>query len=275
MKSESFLVRENRRIAEDVFDLHLTGDASSLTRPGQFVNIAVDGCFLRRPLSVCDHTADSLRLIYKTIGRGTTRLSVYKTGQALDLLLPLGNGFTPVEKATEKEAPPLLIGGGLGTPPLFALAKALLHRGEKPDIVLGFNGKSDVFLIDEFSALGLSVTLCTVDGSCGRKGTVLDALLPLAAMPTPNPTASSSVASPSGTASSIAAPRRFYTCGPLPMMKAVYHLAKKSGWRGQFSLEERMGCGFGACMGCSMQMRTRTIRLCKEGPVVAQEDLPW
>lgn len=274
MKSESFLVRENRRIAEGVYDLHLIGDASSLMRPGQFVNIAVDGCFLRRPLSVCDYTKDSLRLIYKTIGHGTTRLCLCKAGQALDLLLPLGNGFTPIEKASEKEAPPLLIGGGLGTPPLFALAKALLHHGERPDIILGFNGKADIFLVDEFSALGLSVTLCTVDGSCGRKGTVLDALLPLTA-PSPSPIASSFGPSSSFTSSSIVSPRRFYTCGPLPMMKAVYHLAKKSGWRGQFSLEERMGCGFGACMGCSMQTRNGTIRLCKEGPVVAQEDLPW
>ena len=242
MKQSIFTITENLPLTESVFRLKLDGDTSAVTAPGQFVNIRLDGLFLRRPISVCDCENGILTLIVKIVGRGTEQMSRMKPGDTLDVLTGLGNGYD-VTKAGDH---PLLLGGGVGVPPLYRLAKVLREEGKPVSVVMGFNKKDEVFYEDEFRALGCDVTVTTADGSYGTKGFVTDAL--------------------------PADYSYFYTCGPEPMLKAVYRATKTSG---QFSFEERMGCGFGGCMGCSCQTVTGTKRICREGPVLVKEELIW
>lgn len=237
-----YRVEYNKMLTSDVRELRLSGDTGAITAPGQFVNIRLDGLFLRRPISVCDWDREGLTLVYKVVGKGTAALDEAEPGQDLDLLCGLGNGFN-VEKCGRRT---LVIGGGVGTPPMYGLAKALLRAGKEPVAVLGFNRKDEIFYEEEFRALGVETTVATVDGSCGVKGFVT------AAMPE--------------------AYDYFCACGPLPMLRAVYDATATSGL---LSFEERMGCGFGACMGCSCQTKSGGKRLCKEGPVLEKEEIIW
>ena len=234
MKQVLFSVKENTPL--------FTGDCSDITAPGQFVNIKIDGLFLRRPISVCDRTDNELTIIYKVVGNGTDEMSRMENGQILDVLTGLGNGYD----LTLCGENPLLLGGGVGVPPMYMLAKKLIEQGKSVSVILGFNTESEVFYENEFKALGCDVTVSTVDGSYGKKGFVTDAL-----------------------------PENysyFYCCGPEPMLKAVFKGTKTSG---QFSFEERMGCGFGACMGCSCKTVTGYKRICKDGPVLKKEEILW
>ncbi|MBR0140228.1 MAG: dihydroorotate dehydrogenase electron transfer subunit [Firmicutes bacterium] len=242
MKDVIMTVKENRPIAPQVFKMKLSGDCGEITAPGQFVNIKLDGLYLRRPISVCDLEGNVLTIIYKVVGRGTEQMSGMKEEESLQVLTGLGNGYE-LSCAGEK---PLLIGGGVGVPPMYLLAKKLIEQGKAPSVVLGFNTKSEIFYEEEFKALGCPVTVTTVDGSYGIKGFVTDGL-------------------PEGYT-------YFYCCGPEPMLKAVY---KKTETSGQFSFEERMGCGFGACMGCSCKTVTGYKRICKDGPVLRKEEILW
>ena len=243
MKQEIFKIISNENIAPSVYKMVLAGDTSDITAPGQFVNIKLEGFYLRRPISICDYDGGSLTLIYKTVGGGTENLSLKKSGEELDLLISLGNGFD-TRKSGEK---PLVIGGGVGIPPLYALCKKLISEGKKPAVILGFNTKSEIFYENEFKALGCEVFVTTADGSHGIKGFVTAAM---------DKTDYSYI----------------YSCGPLPMFKAVNASAATSG---QFSFEERMGCGFGACMGCSLMTRNGAKRVCKDGPVFEREEIEW
>ena len=242
MKQGIFEIMENRPLNTEVMCLRLRGDTGAITRPGQFVNIKIDGCFLRRPLSVCDWDADSLTVVYRVVGRGTEQLSRTQSG-SLDILTGLGNGFD-LAPAGER---PLLIGGGLGFTPLYALAKHLIAQGKRPQVLLGFATAAQAVYEEEFKALGCDVTLCTEDGSRGVKGYVTQTM--------------------EGLDYSY-----FYTCGPEAMFKAVNDCAVTSG---QFSFEQRMGCGFGACMGCSCETLYGVKRICKEGPVLRKEEIRW
>ena len=242
MKQGIFTVTENTPIAKSVYKMTLSGDTSGITAAGQFVNIKLDGCFLRRPISVCDCTDGCLTIIYKVVGSGTELMSTYTAGTQLDVLTGLGNGYD-LSLCGDTA---LLLGGGVGVPPLYLLAKRLISEGKKVFAVLGFNTADEVFYENEFRALGCEVTVTTADGSRGVKGFVTDAL-----------------------------PENydyFYCCGPEPMLKAVY---KKTVTQGQFSFEERMGCGFGACMGCSCKTITGFKRICKDGPVLKKEEILW
>ena len=235
-------VLRNRPLTEDVWKLILRGDTGEIRNPGQFVNLKLSGLYLRRPLSVCNLEGDTLTLIYKTVGIGTERLSRMLPGQTLPVLTGLGNGYDTALSGDR----PLLLGGGVGVPPLYYLARLLCAEGKQVSVVLGFNRASEVFYENEFRALGASVTVTTVDGSYGRKGFVTDAL-----------------------------PENysyFYTCGPEPMLKAVF---AKTVTSGSFSFEKRMGCGFGACMGCSCRTITGNKRICREGPVLQKEEILW
>ncbi len=242
MKQGIFKIKSNIALTDTVYKMVLSGDTSAITAPGRFVNIRLDGLFLRRPISVNDCVGDELTLIYKVVGKGTEQMAAMTAGQTLDILTGLGNGYD-LAPAGDK---PLLLGGGVGVPPLYMLAKALIAKGAKPTVVLGFNTKAEVFGEADFTALGCDVTVTTVDGSYGVKGFVTDAL--------------------------PADYTYFYTCGPEPMLKAVYRATNTSG---QFSFEERMGCGFGACMGCSCHTVTGNKRICKEGPVLVKEEILW
>ena len=242
MKQGIFTVKENSRIAKNVFRMRLEGDCSDITRPGQFINIKLDGKFLRRPISVCDVEGNTVTVIYKVVGSGTGIMSVLPCGSALDILTGLGNGYDTSVSGNDV----LLLGGGVGVPPLYLLAKKLIAEGKSVTAVLGFNTADEAFYEDEFRALGAAVTVATADGSRGVKGFVTDAL----------PESYS----------------YFYTCGPEPMLKAVYKATKSDG---QFSFEERMGCGFGACMGCSCKTVTGYKRICKDGPVLLKEEILW
>ena len=240
MQRQIFTLTQNRALTADVHELRLAGDTSAIQRPGQFVNIALDGLFLRRPISVCDWDDGSLTLILKVVGKGTARLAALEAGAQLDLLVGLGNGYDVA--ACPDDA--VLAGGGVGVPPLYGLAKRLVAKGRHPSVALGFNTASEVFYADEFRALGLPVTVATVDGSRGVKGFVTDAM-----------------------------PRGGYACccGPEPMLRAVYGITAG----GQFSFEARMGCGFGACMGCSCRTVAGPKRICKDGPVLRREEILW
>lgn len=242
MKECVFIITENLHVTENVHRMTLSGDITEIKRPGQFVNIKIDGFFLRRPISVCDVSKNSLTLIYKVVGKGTEALSKMSEGAELSLLTGLGNGYDTSLSGDS----PLIIGGGVGVPPLFLLAKKLTGEGKNVSVILGFNKKDEVFYEDEFKRLGCKVSVTTVDGSYGIKGFVTDAL-----------------------------PKDYsyvYTCGPEPMLKAVY---KNTVTSGQFSFEERMGCGFGACMGCSCRTITGYKRICKDGPVMKKEEILW
>ncbi len=243
MKQEIFTIEHNEKIAKDIMLMVLSGDTSALTAPGQFVNIQIEGLYLRRPISVCDYSENSLTLIYKIVGEGTEIMSKYKPGVKLDLLVGLGNGFN-----TEKSGDtPLLIGGGVGVPPMYNLCKVLISQGKKPTVILGFNSREDVFFEEEFKALGANVLITTVDGSYGTRGFVTDAMKDINYS-------------------------YFFTCGPMPMFKAIEATASGSG---QYSFEERMGCGFGACMGCSCKTKYGNKRICKDGPVLEREEIIW
>ncbi len=238
-----YTVESNRALNGRFYEMRLKGDTASVTAPGQFVNIKLDGFFLRRPISLCDWNEDSLTLLYKVVGAGTEAMSHLERGQQLDMLCGLGNGFRI--GGTEKK--PLLLGGGAGFAPLYALAKALIGRGKTPAAILGFNTSKEVVYRREFEALGLPVLVVTADGSEGAKGFVTDVMESLTY-------------------------DYFYACGPMPMLRAIERIAKTSG---QYSFEERMGCGFGACMGCSIMTKSGPKRVCKEGPVFAREEIIW
>ncbi|MBR2410458.1 MAG: dihydroorotate dehydrogenase electron transfer subunit [Clostridia bacterium] len=244
MKQSLFSVKENRPLTKDVYLMRLEGDTSDITAPGQFVNIKLDGLYLRRPISVNDVEGNILTIIYKVVGKGTEQMCEMKEGAVLDILTGLGNGYDTSLSGDSV----LLVGGGVGVPPLYMLAKKLLAENKKVGVILGFNTESEVFFEEEFKALGCDVTVTTVDGSRGVKGFVTNAL---------------------GLFSDAA---YFYTCGPEPMLKALYNATDISG---QFSFEERMGCGFGACMGCSCKTLYGNKRICKDGPVLKKEEIIW
>ncbi len=242
MKQGLFEIIENKPLTDNVYKMTLKGDVSAITAPGQFVNILLDGLYLRRPISVCDLGENTLTIVYKAVGKGTKQMAAMQSG-TLDILTGLGNGYDLSVSGEE----PVLLGGGVGVPPMYLLAKRLLEQGKKVQVILGFNTKSEVFYENEFKALGAEVTVTTVDGSYGTKGFVTDALENMDYS-------------------------HFYTCGPEPMLKAVYRASKTSG---QMSFEKRMGCGFGACMGCSCKTLTGNKRICKEGPVMRKEEILW
>ena len=242
MKQGNYTIAHNRSLTADVFEMRLLGDTSAITAPGQFINIKLDGLFLRRPISVCDWDETSITIIYKVVGKGTAQMSRMQEGEQLDVLTGLGNGFDTA-KCGETT---LVIGGGVGVPPMYGLAKALLKDGKKPVAILGFNKSEELFYEDKFKALGIETIVTTVDGSVGIRGFVTDAL-----------------------------PEHydfFCTCGPEPMLKAIYNATNTSGL---LSFEERMGCGFGACMGCSCETKYGNKRICKDGPVLEKEEIIW
>ncbi len=243
MKQVLYTVRSNEKIARDVYEMVLAGDTSAITAPGQFINILVDGFYLRRPISVCDVDETTVTLVYKVVGGGTEAMSRMVAGDKVDALTGLGNGFDTAKSGDK----PLLIGGGVGVPPMFNLCKRLIAEGKRPTVVLGFNSRPDVFYEDAFKALGVEVLVATADGSYGKRGFVTDAMADVEYT-------------------------YFYTCGPEPMFRAIDKVAKTSG---QYSFEERMGCGFGACMGCSCKTLTGNKRICKEGPVMEKEEILW
>ena len=239
MKQQTFEIQANELLAKSVYRMQLAGDTTGIL-PGQFVNIRVEGQFLRRPISVCNITNGVLTIIYKVVGVGTEAMSQLPIGTQLDVLTVLGNGYD-LSKAGDN---PLLVGGGVGVPPMYMLARQLREADKKVRVILGFNTKDEVFYEEEFRTLGCDVTVTTVDGSHGVKGFVTNAL--------------------DGKQS------YYYTCGPLPMIKALLQAA---GTNGEVSMEERMGCGFGACMGCTIQTTQGPKRVCKEGPVFPAEEL--
>ena len=242
MRQLLFEIKENKPLTKDIMEMILAGDTSDITRPGQFVNIKLDGLYLRRPISVCDAEEGKLTLIYKVVGKGTEQMRDMTEG-TLDILSSLGNGYD-TSLSGEK---PLLIGGGVGVPPLYMLAKELRKEGKDVSVILGFNTKEEIFYEEEFKALGCKVCVTTVDGSYGIKGFVTEAMKDIDYT-------------------------HFFTCGPEPMLKAVWNASKTSG---QLSFEERMGCGFGACMGCSCKTLTGFKRICKDGPIMMKEEILW
>ncbi len=243
MRESIFKITENTPLTKTVYKMKLFGDVSEITSPGQFVNIKLDGLYLRRPISVCDCEGDVLTLIYKVVGKGTEQMAKMTAGEKLNILTGLGNGYD-ISIAGDK---PLLLGGGVGVPPLYMLCKKLIAEGKKVSVVLGFNTKDEIFCEEDFKALGADVFVTTADGSYGIKGFVTDAMKDIDYS-------------------------YFYTCGPEPMLKAIF---KASATSGQFSFEERMGCGFGACMGCSCKTVTGYKRICKDGPVLKKEEILW
>lgn len=243
MKQGLFEIIENKPLTNSVYKMVLRGDVSDITNCGQFINIKLDGKYLRRPISVCDLNEDTVTILYKVVGLGTEQMSEMSSGKILDVLTGLGNGY---DLSLSGEHP-VLVGGGVGVPPLYMLARKLIERGKKVSVILGFNTKSEIFYENEFKALGADVYVTTVDGSYGIKGFVTDALKYIDYS-------------------------YFYSCGPEPMLKALY---KASVTSGQMSFEERMGCGFGACMGCSCKTVTGYKRICKDGPVLLKEEILW
>lgn len=237
-----YQILQNEKLTDNVYKMKLAGDTSAITRPGQFINIKLTGKFLRRPISVYDYDDETVTIIYKVVGEGTQQMAAMPVGEALDVLCGLGNGYD-ITKSTK----PLLIGGGVGVPPLYNLAKKLLADGQQPTVILGFNTKAEIFCEDDFKALGVDVLVTTVDGSYGIKGFVTDAMLNVDY-------------------------DYFYTCGPMPMFRAIERTVSTSG---QYSFEERMGCGFGACMGCSCKTKYGYKRICKDGPVLEREEIIW
>ncbi len=243
MKQSVFIIRQNVALTDTVFKMVLDGDTSAIIAPGQFINIQLDGLYLRRPISVYDCDDRSVTIIYKVVGHGTEQMSRMNAGDTLDVLTGLGNGYDTTLTGDR----PLLLGGGVGVPPLYLLAKKLRGEGKAVTVILGFNTKSEMFCEQEFAALGCEVRVTTADGSYGTRGFVTDAM-------------------------SDVDYTHVCTCGPEPMLKAVYHACNTDG---QFSFEERMGCGFGACMGCSCKTITGYKRICKEGPIMRKGDILW
>lgn len=244
MKQSILTVLTNEKLTDSVYKMTLSGDITAIERPGQFVNIKLDGLFLRRPISVCDYYDNVLTIIYKVVGKGTEQMSTFKAGKKLDVLTGLGNGYFTDMSGNK----PLLVGGGVGVPPLYNLCKTLVIEGKNPTVVMGFNTASEIFYKEQFEKLGVKVLISTVDGSVGVKGFVTDAI------------------------KTIEEYDYVYTCGPEPMLKAVYNSTSVSG---QYSFEERMGCGFGACMGCTCKTKYGNKRICKDGPVLIKEEIIW
>jgi len=241
MKQSVFTVVSNEALTEAVYKMILEGDTSAITNCGQFVDLRLPEKYLRRPISVCDYDGSTLTLIYKVVGSGTQIMATLPVGTKLDVLTGLGNGYDTACSGDR----PVLVGGGVGVPPMFNLCKKLLGEGKHPQVVLGFNTAGEIFLAEEFKALGAQVHIATADGSVGIKGFVTDVLKDLDYT-------------------------YFYSCGPMPMFKAMEQVMKTSG---QYSFEERMGCGFGACMGCTIQTRSGYKRVCKDGPVFFREEV--
>ncbi len=242
MKEVLFKILENKKIAKDIYEMKLSGDTSDITRPGQFIDLKLDGFYLRRPISVCDLEGDQLTIIYKILSNGTVAMTEYPAGKTVPALSGLGNGYDTALSGSH----PLLIGGGVGIPPLYLLARELRKEDKKVSVILGFNVEDEIFYLEEFKKLGCEVAVTTVDGSFGIQGFVTNAIPDEYSF--------------------------FYTCGPEPMLKAVYKATKTSG---QFSFEARMGCGFGACMGCSCKTLTGYKRICVDGPVMMKEEILW
>ena len=242
MKQSIFTILSNKALTDSVYKMVLSGDTAAITAPGQFVNIQLSGLFLRRPISVCDYDGETLTIIYKVVGKGTEQMSTMAPGESLDILTGRGTG-SALPLTGDR---PVLLGGGVGLHPMYNLATKLLEQGKTVSVILGFNTKSEIFYENEFRSLGCDVTVTTVDGSYGVRGFVTDAL-------------------PAGYT-------HFCCCGPEPMLKAVYRATNTSG---QMSFEERMGCGFGACMGCSCKTLTGNKRICKDGPVMKKEEILW
>ena len=243
MKQSIFKILTNEALTSNVYRMTLEGDTSAITAPGQFVNIRLAGKFLRRPISVCDWEDGKLTLVYKVVGHGTAQMAAMAPGESLDILTGLGNGYD----LTLTGEHPVLVGGGVGVPPMFGLAKRLRAMGKEVQVILGFNTREEIFYEEAFQALGCTVYVTTVDGSYGVKGFVTDAMKDLHYS-------------------------HFCACGPEPMLKALYAASTTSG---QMSFEERMGCGFGACMGCSCKTLTGSKRICKDGPVMKKEEILW
>jgi len=243
MKQQIMTILENKKIAKDIMKMVLAGDTSSLTKPGQFINIKLEGKYLRRPISVCDYDDKTVTIIYKIVGSGTEQMAKMKDNETLDILVGLGNGFDISYSGNN----PVVIGGGVGIPPMYSVCKELIKKGAEVTAILGFNSADDVFYKEEFEALGAKVYITTADGSMGKKGFVTDVLKDLTYS-------------------------YFFTCGPMPMFKAIEQTATTSG---QYSFEERMGCGFGACMGCSCKTKYGNKRICKDGPVLIREEIIW
>lgn len=238
-----YTVVSNIALTNSVYKMVLQGDTSALTAPGQFVNLTVDGCFLRRPISVYDWDETTITIIYKVVGEGTEKMAKWQKGYECDILVGLGNGFNMSRSGDT----PLLIGGGVGIPPLYGLCRRLISDGKKPTVILGFNEQREIFAKEAFEEIGAKTIVATVDGSVGVKGFVTDAMKELSYS-------------------------YFYTCGPMPMFKAIEKTAVGSG---EYSFEERMGCGFGACMGCSCKTKYGNKRICKDGPVLQREEIIW
>ncbi len=244
-KKGIYKILENHPLTAAVWRMVLAGDTQWITASGQFVNIALEGHYLRRPISVCDYDAETLTLVYKVVGEGTAQMSRMTSGMELDLLTGLGNGFSTAVESRR----PLLVGGGVGVPPLYNLARRLLAEGKNVQVVLGFNTASEIFYAEEFRALGCEVFVATADGSVGVKGFVTTAI-----------------------AECKIDFDYFYACGPIPMLKALCDNVLQDG---QLSFEERMGCGFGGCMGCSCKTKYGNKRICKEGPVLMKDEVIW
>ena len=242
MKQGIFTVASNRNIAANTWEMVLLGDTSGITAPGQFVNIQLDGMFLRRPISVCHWEEGSLTIVYKAVGRGTEHMTTLGTGAELDILTGLGNGYD----LTKCGGKILLIGGGAGVAPMYGLCETLVKSGKQIKVILGFNTADEVYYAEKFEKLGADTVITTVDGSLGVQGFV--------------------------TAAMDCDYDYFCTCGPEPMLKAVYAASKTSG---QMSFEERMGCGFGACVGCTCETKYGHKRICKDGPVLEKEEIIW
>lgn len=242
-KKEIYTIAENKRIACGIYEMRISGNTRDITRPGQFINILINGFYLRRPISVCDWDETSVKILYKTVGGGTEAMSEMEVGVKLDTLTGLGNGFDTAKSGEN----PILVGGGIGIAPLYALARILICEGKRPRVILGFNTESEVFYEAEFRALGAETHIVTADGSRGERG------FPTNIMPRFDYT-------------------YFYTCGPLPMLRAVSDASVTSG---ELSFEERMGCGFGACMGCSCKTKYGNLRICKDGPILEKEAVIW
>ena len=244
-KKNIYKIASNEPLTPAVYHMVLEGDTQYITRSGQFINIELEGKFLRRPISVADYDARSITIIYKVVGSGTEQMKGLKVGTELDILTGLGNGFDTDNASTK----PLLVGGGVGVPPMYNLCKRLIAEGKQPRVIIGFNTASEVFYLEEFRALGVEVYCATADGTMGDKGFVTDVIRQRAV--------------------------EFdylYTCGPLPMLKALYDATEVDG---QYSFEERMGCGFGACMGCTCKTKYGNKRICKDGPILKREEIIW
>jgi dihydroorotate dehydrogenase electron transfer subunit len=244
-KRDIYTILSNEPLTPAVYRMVLEGDTQYITRSGQFINIELEGKFLRRPISVSDYDANTVTIIYKVVGSGTEQMREMEPGTKLDILTGLGNGFSTENNAQR----PLLVGGGVGVPPLYNLCKRLLSEGKKPSVILGFNTESELFYFEEFKALGVDVYCSTADGSVGTKGFVTDAI------------------KENGVEFDY-----LYTCGPLPMLKALYAATECDG---EYSFEERMGCGFGACMGCTCKTKYGNKRICKDGPVLKRDEIVW